>query len=330
VSATLDALGRGDPRAEREVNPITAWPVARFPALGTTAELVVTDAASLAEARAMLEDEIARLDVACSRFRDDSDLARVNRAEGRWTTVSAHLIDALDAALRAARLTSGAVDPTVGTALRRMGYDRDFASVPATGDALRVTFSAVAGWTTVELDRAASRVRVPRGVEIDLGATAKAWCADRAAGRAASAVGCGALVSLGGDIAVAGPPPDDGWPVTIGDDHREPLDGPGPVVSIRSGGLATSSTTVRRWTRGADTLHHVVDPATGAPAPPVWRTVTVAASSCADANAASTAAIVLGSCAGAWLATLGLPARLVAADGSVVRSGGWPTEEGAP
>jgi thiamine biosynthesis lipoprotein len=326
----LDGIGLPSGSADRVGAVGAARAVARFSALGTTAEVVVTEAAALDAARAAVEDEVARLDLACSRFRDDSDLARVNRADGRWTPVSAQLIAALDAALRAARLTSGAVDPTVGTALRRIGYDRDFASVPTTGAPLRVTFSAVAGWTTVELDRSGSRVRVPRGVELDLGATAKAWCADRAAARAASAAGCGVLVSLGGDIAVAGPTPGDGWPVTIGDDHREPLDGPGPVVAIRSGGLATSSTTVRRWSRGADALHHVIDPATGAPAVAVWRTVTVAAACCADANAASTASIVLGPGAPAWLATLGLPARLVAADGTVTTSGGWPAEGDAP
>jgi len=299
---------------------------ARFAALGTTAEVVVADGRALAVARGVLEEEVARVDLACSRFRDDSDLARVNRGAGAWTPVSPSLIDALDAALRAARQTGGAVDPTVGTAMRRIGYDRDFASVAATGSALRVTFSPVAGWTTVEIDRDGSRVRVPQGVELDLGATAKAWCADRAAARAADAAGCGVLVSLGGDIAVAGAGPDGGWPVVVGDDHRAPLDHPGPVVAIRSGGLATSSTTVRRWARGGEPLHHVIDPTTGAPAPWVWRTVTVTAASCADANAASTAAIVFGWRAEAWLTGLGLPARLVATDGRVTTLGGWPAE----
>ena len=299
---------------------------ARFAALGTTAEVVVVDGRALAVARGVLEEEVARVDLACSRFRDDSDLARVNRGAGAWTPVSPDLIDALDAALRAARQTGGAVDPTVGTAMRRIGYDRDFASVAATGSALRVTFSPVAGWTTVEIDRDGSRVRVPQGVELDLGATAKAWCADRAAARAADAAGCGVLVSLGGDIAVAGAGPDGGWPVVVGDDHRTPLDHPGPVVAIRSGGLATSSTTVRRWARGGEPLHHVIDPGTGAPAPSVWRTVTVTAASCADANAASTAAIVFGWRAEAWLTGLGLPARLVATDGRVTTLGGWPAE----
>ena len=78
---------------------------------------------------------------------------------------------------------------------------------------------------------------------------------------------------------------------------------------------------------GGEELHHVVDPATGRSATVVWRTVSVAAATCVDANVAATAAIVRGGRSPAWLHELGLPARLVRADGSVVRVGGWPEEE---
>jgi thiamine biosynthesis lipoprotein len=295
----------------------------RFTALGTTAELVVTDPGALGPARAALEAELTRVDVACSRFRDDSDVALVNAASGQWVAVSATLLGALDAALRAARLTDGVIDPTVGVAVRSIGYDRDFASVPATRGALRVRFSPVPGWQTIEVDRGAGCVRIPRGAALDLGATAKAWCADLAAARVAALVGGGVLVSLGGDIAVAGAAPAWGWPVVLGDDHRSPLEDGGPVVSVVSGGLATSGTTARQWARGGSVLHHIIDPATGAPADPVWRTVTVAARTCLDANAAATAAIVLGARAVDWLSGTGLPARLVAADGGVCTVGGW-------
>ena len=303
--------------------------LARFDALGTTVEVAVTDAGGLDAALGAVHAEVGRVDQACSRFRPDSDLARVNAAGGRWTAVSDDLLAALEAALRAARLTGGVVDPTVGSVLRRLGYDRDFAAVAPEGPAVRLTFAPVAGWTAVEVDRSAGRLRVPEGVELDLGATAKAWCADRAAARAAGAAGCGVLVSLGGDVAVAGPAPHEGWPVVVGDDHRAPLDAGGPVVGLRGGGLATSGTTVRRWVRGTATFHHVVDPATGAPAEAVWRTVSVTAGTCADANTASTAAVVLGRRAPAWLAALGLPARLVSAGGAVTTVGDWPPEVAA-
>jgi thiamine biosynthesis lipoprotein len=136
------------------------------------------------------------------------------------------------------------------------------------------------------------------------------------------------LVSLGGDIAMAGAAPDGGWPVLVAEDHAAPLDGPGPVVRLNGGGLATSSTTVRRWRRGGAELHHIVDPATGLPAAGRWRTASVGAATCVDANAAATAAIVWGERAPAWLAERRLPARLVATDGAVVRVAGWPEDGG--
>jgi thiamine biosynthesis lipoprotein len=106
----------------------------------------------------------------------------------------------------------------------------------------------------------------------------------------------------------------------------QPSEGPSTVVAIRDGGLATSSTTARRWQRGGDVLHHILDPRTGLPAEPVWRTVSVAAGTCVDANAASTAAVIRGRAALGWLARLGLPARLVDATGVVFTVAGWPQE----
>src|SRR5207244_11365866 len=108
----------------------------------------------------------------------------------------------------------------------------------------------------------------------------------------------------------------------VADSHAAGPDAEGETVSIASGGLATSSTTVRRWNRGDEQLHHVLDPATGRPAPVVWRTVSVAAASCVDANVAATAAIVRGERSPAWLGSAGLPARLVRRAGPGVRVGG--------
>jgi FAD:protein FMN transferase len=83
---------------------------------------------------------------------------------------------------------------------------------------------------------------------------------------------------------------------------------------------------VRRWMRGDRVVHHVVDPATGLSAEEHWRTVSVTAATCVDANIASTAALVMGARAAQWLHDRGLPARLVAPDGTVTRVGGWPAE----
>jgi len=297
-----------------------------FPALGTTAALVVDDVRSFETARVLLSAEIDAIDAACSRFRDDSELARVNANAGHATPVSALFAEALHVALRAARITDGLVDPTVGSAMRVIGYDRSFDELDRNGPALTVSLRRVPGWQTVEFDPVASTVRIAEGVELDFGATAKALCADRAARNIADTIGAGALVGLGGDIAVAGAPPEPGWTVLIAEDHAAGHDTADQGIVVRSGGVATSGTTVRRWLRGDRAVHHVIDPQSGQPADEHWRTVSVAAGSCVDANIASTAAIVLGPDAPAWLDARRLPARLVARDGSVARVAGWPAE----
>jgi thiamine biosynthesis lipoprotein ApbE len=300
------------------------WASTSFPALGTTATLAVTRPAAFEPARVELETLLAAVDKSCSRFRSDSELIRVNRGAGHPVRVGSMLLDALDVALRAARLTAGDVDPTVGRAMRVLGYDRDFTEVVATGAPLTCVVERIPGWHTIQVDRIASTVQVPTGVELDLGATAKAFAADRAAATIAEVMDGGVLVSLGGDVAVAGTPPADGWPVRVTDDHSAGPDAPGETVAIEAGGLATSSTAVRRWRRGDEQLHHIIDPAAGRPAPSPWRTVSVVAETCVDANIASTAAIVRGETAPSWLAELGFAARLVGSDGDVVRIGGWP------
>jgi thiamine biosynthesis lipoprotein len=299
-----------------------------FPALGTSAVVLTTDPSRLDVARATVEDEVAAIDLACSRFRPDSELQRVSSADGRPCVVSALLIEAVEAARWAAEATDGDLDPTVGEVMEVLGYDRDFAAIPPDGGPL-VRVARVPGWRRIRVDADRSRLQLPSGTILDLGATAKALAADRAARRAAEASCCGVLVSLGGDIATAGEAPAVGWSVRVADAHTSGPEVEGQTISIVTGGLATSSTTVRRWLRAGRAVHHIVDPRTGLPANEVWRTVSVAAASCLDANVAATAAIIRGEAASAWLSKLGVPARLVRPDGSVVRVGGWPPDEGA-
>jgi len=307
----------------------TAWR-----ALGMLVQLVVTDRERLDAARQLLSEDLTELDLACSRFRPDSEvvvLANAARdASGPVTmTVSPLLAEAVAVALRAASLTDGDVDPTVGGVLSSLGYDRDFGQVAASGPALPVRVRVIPGWRSIGLDLGARRLTIPAGVQLDLGATVKGWAADRSASRIAARLGCGVLVSLGGDTAVAGEPPEGGWRIRVQDltdMPDEPPRGPSAVVAIKDGGLATSSTAARRWQRGGDVLHHILDPRTGLPAAPVWRTVSVAAATCADANTAATAAVIRGRQAPAWLASLRLPARLVEPDGTVTYVAGWPPD----
>jgi thiamine biosynthesis lipoprotein len=321
-----------------------AEPLARasWEALGTSVDLLVTDSAEMAQAQAIVEHELDAIDRACSRFREDSELTRVNVNAGRFVETGPLLIEAIAVALRAAEITDGDVDPTVGVALELAGYDRDWRllSSPDTAQShnggtpagdelsgrLKVLASIRPGWQAIELNRERATVRVPSGVKLDLGATAKAWAADRAARAVFQDTGSGVLVSLGGDISTAGEGPEQGWRIHVTDDHRSGPDAPGQQITIASGGLATSSTTVRRWRHDGRTMHHIIDPTTGAPTDSNWRTVSVAAIDCTDANVAATAAIVRGSRAPEWLAELELPARLVTHDGEVLTVGSWPTE----
>ena len=294
-------------------------------ALGTSMRVVVTLPERLDEAKAAADEVVAAIDLAASRFRDDSELSRLNAAPGREIKVSPLLAKAIAVALRGAELTSGAVDPTVGSAIRLAGYDADFAALPADGEPLRLIAERVPGWRVIRFSSTARTVVVPRGVEIDLGATAKALASDLAAAAASQAIGsAGVLVSLGGDIAVSGEPPAGGWSIQTSEDSAAAIQQGEEVVSISSGGLATSSTTVRRWSRGGVELHHIIDPATGLPAETPWRTASVAAGSCVDANIASTAALVMGAGAARWLEAHRLPARLVDVNGAVSRLVGWP------
>jgi thiamine biosynthesis lipoprotein len=306
----------------------TAVAVAERDALGTTARLAVWPPGSLDTALATVDNVLSALDLQASRFRQDSEISWIHRSNGGLFMLSDGLAEAVSVALAAARWTGGLVDPTVGDAVISLGYDRDFAAIDPERREPPGAPAPAPGWRTARLDGAL--LWLPAGVRLDLGATAKGLGSDRAvraANAAADRTG-GVLVSLGGDIAVAGQPPRDGWPIQV-------ADGPDPADSSRTqlvrlagGAVATSSTTCRTWRRAGQMMHHIVDPRTGLPVDGPWQTASVAAATCADANAASTAAIVAGERAEEWLAMAGLPARLVSRDGAVRYAGGWPDGDG--
>jgi thiamine biosynthesis lipoprotein len=280
---------------------------------------------ALGAATALLRLQLEQLDEACSRFRPGSELSLAHRSGGKPVAVSGLLAELVQASLDVARLTDGAVDPTVGNAVIGLGYDRDFDALPARGPSLGDDPPVPApGWDCVELDPANRLLRIPEGVRLDLGSSAKAFAADRAARDIAAELGTGVLVNLGGDVAVAGPPPPDGWCVGISMSAWDHPDDSQVTVCIRSGGLASSGTTVRAWQRGERLLHHIVDPRTGDVADEYWQLATVAGPNCLVANAASTATIVNGQGAAQLLCEMALPARLVRRDGEVFVLNGWP------
>jgi thiamine biosynthesis lipoprotein len=319
-AASWHRVGTGD----------SAVAVAERAALGTTARLVVWPPENLDTALAAVDRVLGMLDLQASRFRPDSEISWIHSGGGGIYMLSDGLAEAIGVALAAARWTGGLVDPTVGEALGSLGYDRDFAAIDPDLPAPPGRPAPAPGWQAVSLDGAL--LRLPAGVRLDLGATAKGLGSDRAVRVALAASGRagGVLVSLGGDIAVAGQPPRSGWPILVADRPEPSGAARTQRVRLAAGAVATSSTTCRRWQQGGQEMHHIVDPRTGRPAGGPWQTVSVAAATCADANAAATAAVVAGQRALDWLATARLPARLVSGDGDVRCVGGWPDYNGGP
>jgi thiamine biosynthesis lipoprotein len=281
--------------------------------------VAVTDPGALQDALNVVHELVERVDQACSSFRADSELAALNRSAGREVRVGPLLLEYLAAGIRAAEATDGDVDLTVGEVLVALGFTED--ARPQRFELLKVP-----GYRAIALDPAAATVRLARGVRVDLGATAKALAADQSAAAAHRATGAGVLVSLGGDLSTAGEVPDGGWRIRVTDDHRSSVDAAGQWISLSGGGLASSSTTVRNHRHGDEIVHHVIDPATARPVRAQFRTVSVAAASCLDANIASTAAIVRGERAPEWLEELRLPSRIVDLDGRVRHLAGWPRD----
>jgi len=294
----------------------------------TTARIVVTDPEALEPSLALARETLAEIELAASRFRSDSDVMRLAASVQETHVISPVLAGLLEEALDAADWTGGAVDPTVGSTLSDLGYDRDIASLDLTGKRPVAVVRRTPGWRKLRLATSAQGVELtmPRGLVLDLGATAKAVAADVCAAEVAAMLGCGVLVSLGGDIATAGRGPDGGWVIDVQDTPDDPAS---QIVLPDGAAVATSSTVRRTWRRGGEVAHHVVDPRTSRPATSPWRSVTVVADTCSVANAAATATIAKGADGAAWLATHDLPSRLVDHDRHVHLLGGWPTEEDA-
>lgn len=292
-----------------------------FTAMGTDHTVIVDRGEALPAAMAIVTKQFQEIDEVCSRFRPGSELSRLNQRSGCGDIpLSPLLEEAIVAALDSAALTGGLVDLTVGRCVEEVGYSVTFRDLPVDGPPIEVNVRQVVGWRALDYNPIAHTLSLPAGVGLDLGASGKAWAADRAASAVASSLGVSVLVNCGGDIAVRGPAPAGGWPVRVAlaDDAREWQD-----VVVFDGGLATSGTTSRRWRRGGLELHHIIDPFTGLPAQTPWAMVSVAAATCLEANAAATAALIMGDRAPDWLDDLKLPARLVDRRGGIRFAGGW-------
>ncbi|MFC0457198.1 FAD:protein FMN transferase [Arthrobacter liuii] len=307
----------------------------------------MTDSSMLAAAEEIVRTVVAGVDLACSRFRNDSELVRLQPRMASGVSVGPLFRLLLERALDAARMTDGDVDPTLGADLAALGHGPGTQDGPGTQghqgirsvpvpplpSSLEAPAPRVPGWSRLRLDSQGpdtAVLTVPAGLHLDLGASAKAVAADLAAAEVHRTLGCGVLVSLGGDLASAGPGPQgEGkpgpWQILVQDLPADPAQ----QISLAPGfALATSSTQKRRWKHQGTQVHHILDPRFGLPAEAVWRSASVAAPTCLEANAFSTAAIVRGFGALQRFRTEGIAARLVDSLGRVTTTGGWPAESG--
>ena len=314
----------------------------------------MTEPGLLNAAEEIIRQVLAAVDHACSRFRADSELVALQPRMASGVRVSPMFRLLLERALDAARMTGGDVDPTLGADLAALGHGPNISAelsspantvgrpgirsvpvspAPSPSDPVPPLAPRAPGWSRVHVD--GDVLTVPAGLRLDLGASAKAVAADLAAAEVHRRLGCGVLVSLGGDLASAGPGPQDEqseaksgqWQILVRDLPADPAQ----HISLAPGfALATSSTQKRRWLHQGTQVHHILDPRFGLPAEPVWRSVTVAAPTCLEANAFSTGAIVRGFKALEWFRTAGVSARFVDSRGRVATTGDWPAENRLP
>lgn len=273
-----------------------------------------------------------------SRFREDSELSLLNHSDGRWMRVSPTMWEVLRAALLAAQLSEGLVVPTVLPALEAAGYDRPFEELlrgtPEAADEDEVETREVGSWpwAAIQLDLKRRMVKLPEGVRLDLGGIAKGWAADQAV-RRLKPYGP-ALVDAGGDIAVSGPMANgEPWPIGVADPRSAPrsvLEDPPllGILRVARGGVATSGRDVRRWRRGAEEQHHLIDPRTGRPARTDVLAVTVVAPTAYEAEIAAKVVFLRGSREGvAWLEERpGFAGLIVRHDGEILWSSRWSME----
>lgn len=297
--------------------------VLHFEVWGVTATLATEREDQRAFAHERLRHWIDRVDDACNRFRDDSEISRLNDRAGQTVAVSPTLELALRTALAASEETDGLCDPTILPSLLALGYDTDYDALARRDDVPLAPPVAAPGRAAVALDTEEHTVTLAPGCRLDLGASAKALAADLVADDVATSGGV--VVEIGGDVAIRGVGPEGPWAIGVSDTLV--LDGREPRVVVGGGGVATSSLAERTWRAGGRVVNHIVDPRTGLCADGPYRAASVAASTCVRANAFATAALLWGEDAAFHVAQASCAARLVRRDGGVDYVGGWPSDE---
>jgi FAD:protein FMN transferase len=277
--------------------------VAQFRSMGCE---VVVGGATPSEL-ALIERLFATRDRRFSRFVRKSELNHVNELPSELVPLSPTFHRMLQTALRAAALTDGLVDPTLGDAIEAAGYDRDFDELEPSSEPARE--GASGRWR--ELRFSGRCLRRPASLKLDLNGVVKSKTIDDAVGL----VDGRGFVSAGGDLATT-------TPIDVGLPD-------GSMVQVL-GGLATSSSAKRRWLRGGEWQHHLIDPRTGRPSASPWTDVTVCASTCVDADIAAKAAFLLGRDGPEWLDERGLAGYFLLPTGEPVVNRFWHTSAPEP
>jgi thiamine biosynthesis lipoprotein len=235
--------------------------------MGSTVEVIVSGADQLSSSAIRhARDRIAELEQLWSRFLPESEISRLNRSSGKKTPISAETSRLISLMHQGAIATAGAFDPTMIVPIVRLGYSTSLDGSGATTCLdTDLDHRGVIGAVELGRDGSAQWAMLPTGTALDPGGIGKGLAADIVVEEIETLFGRGSLVSIGGDVSVGGDGPEGrGWRVVVLDPMRQ-----GPIAEVRlaRGGVATSSTKLRRFTEPGSlvTRHHLLDPATLAP-----------------------------------------------------------------
>jgi thiamine biosynthesis lipoprotein len=241
----------------------------------------------------LARDFIQRSETRFTRFTDTSELASLNRSAGGWFVASPEMVEVLQVALRLAGETQGLFNPAILPALKQAGYDRSMDEIhanPARSGAAPVL--EMQDFRTIELDMPGQRVRLPEGMQVDLGGIAKGWIAEQAA-RRLSEYSLACAVSAGGDMCLVNlPEGQSNWEVGLEDPLHPEQDL--ALLRVGPGAIATSAVTKRKWQYNGHNQHHLIDPRTGEPAITEWLSVTVYAAQAVEAEVYAKALLIGG------------------------------------
>ncbi len=262
----------------------------QFAAMGTAVHVVVIGGApELVDAAV---DRIHQLESRWSRFQPDSEISRLNAANGQPVWVSADTLQLIEKSIQAWRFTRGRFDPTVYYQLCESGYDRSFIDMPhETSGTLNP--KPAPGCAQIFVDSQSSIVRLPVGVGFDPGGIGKGLGADFIVEELLDDGARGVMINLGGDVRVGGVPPTaEGWRLGIA--HPTQSDAFCVVLSLDGGGVVTSTRSMRKWIHNGAERHHLIDPVTGESPVTDLESVTIVAAEGWIAEAVAKAAFLAG------------------------------------